>query len=205
MKNIQDQARQHFATAKFVINQPKKVFEKLKKDKQRSPHIMYLLFLWIVGSILTVIGHIFFNYLFPIILPSLSKTVGVAPSVSFDQFLLAQLLSIPVSVVIGMIFTLAGSVLLHLWIRLFKGKGDLTKTLQLNIYAMTPGMLFGWLPIVSFIASLYGLYLTVIGAHILHQIPVRRAIIMFVIIPLIAIIVATVVAISLGPNFLRQA
>jgi len=71
--------------------------------------------------------------------------------------------------------------ILHGWILLFAGKGSFTQTYQLSVYARIPEFLFGWIPFIGTLSSVYGLVLLIKGTQKLHHIPKNRSIWMYVI------------------------
>lgn len=62
------------------------------------------------------------------------------------------------------------SLLLHLWIMIFRGKGNYDKTFQLVVYSRTPVWLLGWIPIVRILAWAYNVVLLIIGTEKMHGI-----------------------------------
>lgn len=174
---VNTKVREFLATAKAMINNPKSVFSSLAKDSRFAPHFKFLIALWIVGSILTALGNILFGFLFPLIQVSIAKQPG-PPAGLFQQVLVSQVVGIPLAVILGIVVTMIGTAFLHGWIKIFGGKGKFVKTFQLNVYSMIPSMLFGWVPIASLIASIYSIYLLIVGVQTLHNMSKRRAIIM---------------------------
>jgi|GEM_PF-4302453 len=62
------------------------------------------------------------------------------------------------------------SLLLHLWIMIFRGKGNYDKTFQLVVYSRTPVWLLGWIPIVRILALAYNVILLIVGTEKMHGI-----------------------------------
>ncbi|KKQ95797.1 MAG: hypothetical protein UV74_C0013G0402 [Candidatus Woesebacteria bacterium GW2011_GWB1_43_14] len=77
------------------------------------------------------------------------------------------------------VFISAG--ILHLWIRLFRGKGDYTKTFQVYVYSKTPSFLLSWIPILGFISVFFGWYLMYLGIVSAHNLSKRKAIVLILI------------------------
>ncbi|MDI3474013.1 MAG: hypothetical protein PWR30_336 [Candidatus Woesearchaeota archaeon] len=67
------------------------------------------------------------------------------------------------------------SLLLHIWIMIFKGSGSYEKTFQLVVYSRTPVWLLGWIPIVRILAWAYNVILLIIGTEKLHKIENKTA------------------------------
>jgi hypothetical protein len=66
------------------------------------------------------------------------------------------------------------------------------------MYGSTPGLLFGWIPIIGMIASIWSLVLEVLGIRQLHEITTGKAILavvmMLVVFIVLAVILAAVIA-----------
>jgi len=94
----------------------------------------------------------------------------------------------------GLVGILIGGVILHLFVLLVGGRMGLSATLKAVIYAATPSLLFGWIPLIGIIASLWALVLEVLAIRELHEISTARAIfaiaIPFVIVVILAIVAA---------------
>lgn len=100
------------------------------------------------------------------------------------------------AVALGFSFVSAG--LLHVWIWLFGGRARFEKTYQLFAYSSTPGLLLGWIPLVGMLGSIWNLVLLVIGVQETHKVSFMRALVMFVIIPIVFLFVLML----LGVGFL---
>ena len=73
------------------------------------------------------------------------------------------------------------------------GQQGFTRTAQSFVYGATPGILLSWLPIANILASIYSVYITIIGLMKLQQMPRNRAIwayfLPFIIIIVIALLI----------------
>jgi len=165
---------QFIEKAKLVLTKPSKFFEGVKKEEGVQPAFTYFAVISLVNLVL-----------------------GTAASYLFLRSLLGTSVSLPtliVSYVISLLFAFVVAGILHVWIKLFRGKGNYAKTFQLYVYSDTPKMLIGWIPFIgSLIGSVYGLILLIIGGEILHGFSRRRSIFVFVI-PAVIVIVLAVLA-----------
>ena len=64
----------------------------------------------------------------------------------------------------------------HLFVRAFGGRKGYGNTIKAFAYGYTPVFLFGWLPFVGMLFSIWALVLNIIGIRQLHQISTGRAI-----------------------------
>jgi len=64
----------------------------------------------------------------------------------------------------------------HLFVRAFGGRKGYGNTIKAFVYGYTPVFLFGWLPFVGMLFSIWALVLNIIGIRQLHEISTGRAI-----------------------------
>lgn len=81
---------------------------------------------------------------------------------------------------------------LHLWVYLFGGRRGIWQSLKALMYGNTPSLLFGWIPFIGFVFTLWSLVLGILGIRELHKISSLRAILavaLAVMIPLILLLI----------------
>jgi len=91
----------------------------------------------------------------------------------------------------GLIGALVFGAWLHLWVALFGGKRGIVQTIRAGLYGSTPQLLFGWIPFIGFLFTLWSLYLIIVGLQELQDISMARAILavfIAVMVPLILLI-----------------
>jgi hypothetical protein len=64
----------------------------------------------------------------------------------------------------------------HLFVRAFGGRKGYANTIKAFAYGYTPVFLFGWLPFVGMLFSIWALVLNIIGIRQLHEISTGRAV-----------------------------
>jgi len=64
----------------------------------------------------------------------------------------------------------------HLFVRAFGGRKGYGNTIKAFAYGNTPLFLFGWIPFVGMLLSIWGLVLNIIGIRQLHEISTGRAV-----------------------------
>ncbi len=94
-----------------------------------------------------------------------------------------------ISAIVGTyIFTvlgvIIGALVIHIFVYLFGGRQGVEQTLKTAMYAVTPTLLLGWLPLINVIAGLWSLVLFVLGIRELQKISTGAAI-LAVILPII--------------------
>jgi len=106
-------------------------------------------------------------------------------------------ISVPVAIFLmmlvgGFIATLVVGAWLHLWVYLFGGRRGIMQTINAVIYGSTPRLLFGWIPFIGFIFTLWSLALGILGVRELQEIDSLKAtlaVALAVMIPVILLIV----------------
>lgn len=160
-----------------VLRYPKEFFKRITKEKGFKKSLKFLFFITLINSIFM---HLFILLVNATVTSNLQTQGGIV--------LISLLISLLMYVVAGFLVTAGMSLIVHLYSKLFKGKGKLYQSFQLFIYASTPTILFGWIPYVSLLTTIYMIYLLYLGGMILHGFTNRRSMIAFVIIPMILVI-----------------
>lgn len=159
-----------------VLIAPQKFFQRIQKEKGFKKAFVYFA---VLSLFATVVGFLFGLVMMPVykqILASLSLNI---PLMSYTSGWVV--LNLLIGYLIGLLasFIIAG--VLHAWLLIFGGKADYDKTYQLYVYSRTPTFVFGWIPVLGFFATIYGLVILIIGTMQMHKISKTRAILMYVI------------------------
>ncbi len=156
--------------AKFVMLKPGAFFAKAKAEKGISDAFRYLAII----SLVYAIG----NYFLSPANAMMSKEVLIV--FSYAAGLLSPFVSAWITNIIA---------------RLLGGKGKYHETYKVYAYASTPSLLFGWVPVIGVIPSLYTLYLSVLGISKYHRISMWRSFAAVILLPiLVAVILAFIIA-----------
>jgi len=81
---------------------------------------------------------------------------------------------------------------LHLWVYIFGGRRGIWQTIKVVMYGNTPLLLFGWIPFIGFVFTLWSLVLNILGIYELQEISSLKAtlaVALAVMIPLILLII----------------
>ncbi len=115
--------------------------------------------------------------------------------------------SILVGAVIGGIVGLfIGGIILFIFFKIFGGSGSYEGTVRILSYSSAV-QVFGWIPLIGLIVSLYGIWLNIVGGKHVHNLTtVKSAIAVIlplvifgvIIVMLMAVIIAAIAAIGLG-------
>ena len=183
---------------KDILTNPMFFFDKIKEENGVKKAFIYFMVLAFFSTLLA--------YLISLVMPAysvglLEKLFGVTIP---EEALRSQTVLMTVFYYVlslGLAFVVAG--LLHVWILIFGGKADYTKSYQLYVYAYTPTYVFGWIPFLGFFAGIYSLILLIIGTEKMHDISRKRAILMYVI-PAVIIMVFSIIGIVLAMAMLKN-
>lgn len=93
----------------------------------------------------------------------------------------------------GIIGIFIAGLIIHIFVALIVGGNGITQTIKALMYGETPSMLFGWIPYIGILASLWSLVLYIIGIKELHETTTGRAA-AAVLVPVIIVIVLVIVA-----------
>jgi len=97
-----------------------------------------------------------------------------------------------VILVSGFVGALVFGAWLHLWVYIFGGRQGIWQTLKAVMYGYTPYLLFGWIPFIGFVFTLWSLVLGIFGIQELQEISSLKAILavaLAVMIPLFLLII----------------
>jgi hypothetical protein len=89
-----------------------------------------------------------------------------------------------------------GAGILHLFLRMFGGKGDFAHTYRALAYASTPQLLIGYIPVIGSIASIYAYYLQLRGISELHGFTLMKAFGVVILSSIITVVLAMIVVLG---------
>lgn len=186
---------------KLVLTKPSKFFKKLEHESGISTSFKFLLILTAFSSIISYISTKLFQSTELKIFQSLLGDSPVQP-----EYVNPTLTGVLQGFVITIAIVFILSAILHLWIKLFKGKAKYSKTFQILTYGSTPVFLFGWIPFIGGASLIYAVVLLIISTSILHKISKLRSTILhlipviLVLILLILMLIAIITMITISSN-----
>ncbi len=146
----------------FLFN-PTETFSACKDEDLKSASL-YILPILLIYSILSMV----LGYLLP---QSLSYLSLVDPEVSMPVLGILIFLIF----IVGVIGLFIGGLWIHLWAYIFGARNGWRQTLNAYFYSCTPSYLLGWIPIINFIAAIWGIILSIFGISELQEIPRKKA------------------------------
>ncbi len=155
------------------------------RDEELAPPAIYYLVLLIINAVLTAIV----------------AYLGIKAAAQNSAFQLGMSGSVGAFVggligafIVGIIGLLLWSVFLHIGAKIVGGRGDFADSFKSAVYAQTPSLLLGWIPIIGIIFTLWAIVLLFLGVRELHELDTTKAVIAVVIAVVLYIIVITILA-----------
>lgn len=124
---------------------------------------------------------------------------GIIAMFGFNAFAAATSLpamgiySIVFFFIAGLIGIFISGIILHIFVYIVGGRRGLDQTLKTVLYASTPELLLGWIPIIGIFVGIWSLILEILGIRELHEISTGRAI-LAVLLPIVVIVILVVLA-----------
>jgi hypothetical protein len=128
------------------------------------------------------------------ILGGLLSLVGVTGSRGFGSFLVSIIVA-PIFAAIGL---LIGAGILHLLVMLIVGSRNsgFEGTFRVSSYSSVTSLV-SWIPVIGWIASLYGIYLAIMGIREVHTTTTGKAAIV-VLIPVVVFLLVLLIVAAIG-------
>jgi hypothetical protein len=154
--NYQDPVQSFISTVQRVVLQPVDFYRGIRR---RGDFLNPLIFAIICYEIYTILGGLF-------------RLVGIGGDINAGAYIIS-LITAPIGAVIGLFI---GAGILHLLVMLIVGSGNsgYEATLRVGAYAATTSLV-SWIPFIGWIASLYGIYLAIVGIREVHGTTTGRA------------------------------
>lgn len=175
---------------KGFILRPSNTFDSVFNEKVDKA-IKYYIPLLVFFSLLS--GIIFAPYFRKIylLLPNEYRFLGETPEIV--TFYIICIVGLFVTNLVNIFIS---SAIIHIFVYLVGGRKGISQTLKAFMYGTTPHLLFGWLPFIGFIFSIWTLILNIIGVRQLHKISTIRSVLAVFIIPLIIVIIIIIIIIT---------
>lgn len=171
--------------ARGFLFTPVEAFQRARTDSFQSAFVYYLIII-VINAILTGLVALIVGAAAPSVMG-----VPVTPEMGAGAGIGGFISGVIGSLIVNIIMLFVVGVIVHVFVYLLGGRRGIVETLKAFAYGDTPGQLFGWIPIVGFIAWLYSLYLWIIGIRELQEMSTSRAA-LAVILPVLILIVLLV-------------
>ncbi len=176
--NYTDPVQSFVSTVRRVVLQPVDFFRGILR---RGDFINPLIFAIICYEVYAILGGLF-------------RLVGIGGDINFGAYIIS-LITAPIGAVIGLFI---GAGILHLLVMLIVGSSNsgFEATFRVVAYASVTSLV-SWIPFIGWIASLYGIYLGIVGVREVHATTTGKAALV-VLIPAAVIILLALILIAVG-------
>jgi hypothetical protein len=173
-----DPVQTFISTVRSVVTVPADFFRGILR---RGDFVNPLIFALICYEVYTILG-------------GLLRLAGIGTDLGFGGFVVSLILA-PIFAVIGLFI---GAGILHLLVMLIVGSRNagFEGTFRVSAYSSAT-LLVSWIPIIGWIASLYGLYLAVVGVREVHNTTTGKAALV-VLIPAAVLILLALILVAVG-------
>jgi hypothetical protein len=167
-----------FSRIRGMLTRPVGTFREAKDDPQKD-----------------VVTYLFILFMFSTLMGMLTAAAGFGPA---GQNRTLDILTLVASVVIIPVLSILGYMLIglwiHLWVWVFGGRQQSMRTFNALAYSSTPSLLFGWIPFIGPVFSLWALVLLVPGIRECQDMTMQRAVLVvfFSVLPIIVLLALTV-------------
>ena len=170
--NYQDPVQSFISTVRNVVTAPAGFFRGIRREGDFLNPILFAVICYEVAAILG----------------GLLGLLGVGAGRGFGSFLVSIILA-PIGAVIGLFI---GAGILHLLVMLIVGSRNsgFEGTLRVSAYSSVTSLV-SWIPVIGLIASLYGVYIAIMGIREVHSTTTGKAALV-VLIPVVVIIILLV-------------
>lgn len=146
-----------------VLFHPTETFTEDLRHDTLTDTLVYLLFLVVIFTV----------FAGALLLVGVSAYAGLATGIMAGG--LSMIALIPLLFFAGFFGAVIFAVYMHFWVWLLGGREGITETWKVVVYAATPSLLFGWIPVVGFVTFLWSLVLMIMGIRELQHITLLRA------------------------------
>ncbi|WFN33475.1 YIP1 family protein [Methanogenium sp. S4BF] len=166
------------ANVKGFLFNPVDTFQQTKGDEPKAVFTYFVVLLVIYSVLSAIIAAIGMDSMLAGALPGAGGIFGIFLASLIGTFIL----------------TLIFAAWLHLWVYLFGGRNGIMQTVKAVVYGSTPELLFGWIPFIGFLFSIWSLGLGILGIRELQELSTAKAVMVFVIAVVIPLIVLVLLA-----------
>jgi hypothetical protein len=181
-----------YEKVKGFMLEPSKTFDATKEDTLEDA-LKYYVGITAIFSALSAVLFVFASKLLGSMMGGFGKMLGAGAGIAgaISIFVMSLIL-----IVIG---AFIGGAIVHIFVYIVGGRKGIAKTIIALMYADTPYLLFGWIPLIGLIAAIWALVLNVLGIRKFQELTTGRAI-LAIFMPLI--IISIIVFVTLMAVFM---
>jgi hypothetical protein len=173
---------------KGFLLEPSKTFDALKEEPLEEAVKYYAVIAAVYSALLALLLAFADNLVGPIMgfekmRIMMGAGTGIGAAIIF--FVVFMIIAIASAFIFGAI--------LHIFVYIVGRRRGIAQTIKAIMYGSTPSLLFGWIPVINFIAIIWSLIAEIIGIRQLHELTTGKAIWVVVILPIITAIILTII------------
>ncbi len=182
---------------KGFLWRPAETFEASKEETLSDAYVYYFTLLVIFSVLLAaVIGIVLAN-------PVAQSILGMRPDLELLKII--TLMSVSGIILGGTVGVLIAGIWMHIWAYAFGGMNELAQTIKVLLYAATPLLVLGWIPVIgTAIGAIWSLLLLLTGLMHLQGMYSGRAILALVAALVVPMVIMGVIAAVVGPAMLTH-
>ncbi len=166
--------KEFFEKSKKLFRTPVAFFKDVEKEKGWKDAFTYSI---VISAIAALFGVLEITLLYPLFQNQLQGVFTADNKPQLLDILPAFFVSAVVVVLLGFVWSGA----LHLWLKLFRIKGDYWSAYKAYTYSRAPLSFFGWIPYLGGIFSIYSIYLLVVGMSVHYKLTKKKAFLMIIV------------------------
>ncbi|WP_460006513.1 YIP1 family protein [Methanogenium cariaci] len=147
-----------------VLFHPTETFADTIRSDTLKDTLIYLLILVVIFTVFSA----------ALLLVGVSVYAGLATGIAAGG--LSVIALIPMLFFGGLVGAIIFAAYMHIWVYIAGGREGITETWKAVIYASTPSLLLGWIPVVGFVMWAWSLVLIIIGIRELQEMTTTRAV-----------------------------
>jgi hypothetical protein len=188
---------------KGFLMAPSETFRASKGDSLGSAfrYFTILLVIWaVLAAIVTmVMGYIAFqDALIRLASTGILGTLMARALANFSGFIsTVSLFVVYAMFLMALVGVFISGFLWHIFVLLFGGKKDIEQTIKTLMYAATPTLLLGWIPVVAIIGYIWTLALMILGLPETQEMTIGEAVLV-VVVPLILLLIFVILGSAVG-------
>jgi hypothetical protein len=168
-----------YEKVKGFILEPSKTFDATKEDTLEDA-LKYYVGITAIFSAISAVLFAFASTLFGSMMGGFGMMLGAGAGITgaISIFVMLLILSVIGAFICGAI--------VHIFVYIVGGRKGITRTIIALMYADTPYLLFGWIPLIGLITAIWSLVLNVLGIRQFQELTTGRAI-LAILLPIIII------------------
>jgi len=173
----------------FLLN-PVETFKASRDDSPGTVFTYFGIILLVYAILSAVITAITFTAL-----SALGMISSMIPGFTPGLGMLMPVIVFICVIIGGIIGTIIFGAWLHLWVYIFDGRQGIMQTIKAVMYGHTPFLLFGWIPLISFIFAIWTLILDIFGVRELCGLSTGRAVTALVVAIVIPVLIIAILVV----------